>query len=540
MLLASAHKDSFARDHLPPTDQWPILQFDLPELRYPESVNCGRVLLDDALREGAGERPAIYWREEVVTYAQLAGRANRIARVLTEDFGVVPGNRVLLRGANTPVMFACWLAVVRVGAVAVTTMPLLRATELRRIIHKTRPSLALCAEELVGELLEARTENDNAQTILTYGGADSELERRARDKSTEFEPLGTSQDDVCLIAFTSGTTSEPKATVHFHRDVLAMCDTFSRHILRPGPDAIFAGTPPIGFTFGLGALLAFPLRARAAVALLDQNTPDALWQTTQRHRATHLFTSPTGYRATLARAPIEALRSVRVCVSAGEHLPKSVSDAWFDATGIRLIDGLGSTEMMHVFLSARPEETRPGAVGRPVPGFTVCLLDEAGRPIMGAGEGRLAVRGPTGCRYLSDSRQCVYVTDGWNITGDIFRRDDDGYYWFVARSDDMIVSAGYNISGSEVEDALLLHPAVKACAVIGWPSEERGWIVKAVIVVNPGVTTGPVLVEALQNHVKSVLAPYKYPRLIEFREQLPITATGKLQRSALRAECTSG
>ncbi|MDP3853661.1 AMP-binding protein [Phenylobacterium sp.] len=535
MLYPSGHKDTFARDHLPPEDSWPVIDLGLADLDYPRVLNCAAVLIDAALDEGFGDKPAILQGESVLTYSELAARTNRIARVLTEDLGVVPGGRVLLRGENSPVMFACWLAVIKAGAIAVTTMPMLRAAELKTIIHKAQASLALCGQDLCDEVFAAR-EPGGALTRVVSFGPGSELDTLAAEKPATFEPVPTSQDDVCLIAFTSGTTGEPKAAMHFHRDVLAMCDTFCRHILRPGSDAIFTGTPPIAFTFGLGALLVFPLRFRATAALPHQSNPDALWQAIARHRATHVFTSPTGYRAMLARAPDEALASVEACVSAGEHLPKSVSDAWFERTGVRLIDGIGATEMIHIFISATPETTRPGAVGKAVPGFQACLLDDQDLPVEGVGVGRLGVRGPTGCRYLSDARQAKYVVAGWNVTGDIFRRDEDGYYWYVARADDMIVSSGYNIAGPEIEAALMTHPSVNECAVVGWPDRERGQIVKAVIVVKPDIAADPALAKALQDHVKATLAPYKYPRLIEFRTALPKTTTGKIQRSALRAE----
>ena len=536
MLFPSGHKDTFARDHLPPEESWPVLDFELADLDYPQVLNCAEVLIDAALEEGFGDKIAIVQGDESLTYAALAAKTNRIARVLVEDLGVAPGARILLRGENSPAMFACWLAIIKVGAIAVTTMPLLRAAELQPVIRKAQTGLALCAQDLTAEV-EAAFEPGGALTrMVAFGGPDAELDRLALGKPSTFESVATSQDDVCLIAFTSGTTGEPKATMHFHRDVLAMCDTFCRHILKPGPDAIFIGTPPIAFTFGLGALLVFPLRFRGTIALPYQSNPDALWQAIERHRATHVFTAPTGYRAMLARAPSDALAGVEVCVSAGEHLPRAVSDAWFERTGVRLIDGIGATEMIHIFISAPPETARPGAVGKPVPGFKACLLGEDGLPIEGPGVGRLGVRGPTGCRYLADERQRSYVVDGWNLTGDIFRRDEDGYYWYVGRSDDMIVSSGYNIAGPEVEGALLTHPAVAECAVVGWPDADRGQVVKAVVVVRPDIEADPALAKALQDHVKATLAPYKYPRLVEFRAALPRTPTGKIQRSALRAD----
>jgi 2-aminobenzoate-CoA ligase len=533
----SLHRDNFARDNLPPEDEWPVFEFSLPQLQISDPFNCGQWLLDDALTEIAPEKPAIFHEGAVWSYAELAAQTNRLCRVLTQDLGVIPGNRVLLRGANSPLMFAAWLAVMKTGAIAVSTMPMLRARELGQIAEKADIALAICAAELVGEL-EAVRDASPLRRIICYGGAARELETAMAGKPDTFRAVPTSQDDVCLIAFTSGTTGQPKATMHFHRDVLAMCETFARHMVPADPTAILTGTPSIAFTFGLGGLLVFPLYFRAAIALPNGSTPGALLETILRHRATHIFTSPTAYKAMTARIGEFDLSSMKVCVSAGEVLSKTISDGWFKATGLRLIDGIGGTEMIHIFISATGTEIRPGATGRPVPGYTAQLFDQDFRPVEGTGTGRLGVRGPTGCRYLSDPRQRDYVVGGWNMTGDVYRRDEDGYYWFVARADDMIVSSGYNIAGPEVEAALALHPDVEECAVIGWPDPERGQIVKAVVVPKPGAVASPELAKALQEYIKQTLAPYKYPRAVEFRTALPKTATGKLQRSALRAKFT--
>jgi 2-aminobenzoate-CoA ligase len=534
MLRPSAHADSFARDNLPPIELWPILSFDLPALAYPDRLNCGKALLDDALAEVGPSGTALLYGDRVWTYGQLAAAVDRIAHVLVDDLGVVPGARVLLRGANTPELFAAWLAVMKAGAIAVTTIPMLRTGELRQVVVKARIAVALCQEDLL-EALAPLTLDTPLARIVTYGRPTAELEQMADGKPSSFAPVDTAQDDVCLIAFTSGTTGEPKATMHFHRDVMAMCDTFAAHMLQPTQGAIFSGTPPIAFTFGLGGLLVFPLYFRAAIALPEQPSPAGLAATVQRHRVTHLFTSPTGYRAMLSRRGEFDLSSLKVCVSAGEALGAPTSDAWLQATGLRLIDGIGATEMIHIFISAKGGDIRPGAVGKPLPGYVACILDEQDQPIEGTGTGRLGVRGPTGCRYLADERQANYVIAGWNVTGDIFRRDDDGYYWYVARADDMIVSSGYNIAGPEIELALSQHPDVAECAVIAWPDLERGQIVKAVVVPRPGAVAGPKLAKALQEHVKGLLAPFKYPRAVEFRESLPRTGTGKLQRHLLRA-----
>jgi 2-aminobenzoate-CoA ligase len=532
-LRPSLHRDTFARENLPPEDQWPVLEFSLPQLRIADPFNCGAWLLDDALTEVAPQKPAIFHGDTIWSYAELAAQTDRLCHVLTEDLGVVPGSRVLLRGGNSPLMFAAWLAVMKTGAIAVSTMPMLRARELQQIVEKANVALAICAEDLTGDLEVIRNVSP-LRRIISYGGAGRELESAMAGKSGTFSAAPTSQDDVCLIAFTSGTTGQPKATMHFHRDVLAMCETFARHMVPAAPDAIFTGTPSIAFTFGLGGLLVFPLYFRAAIALPQSATPTALAQAIERYRATHVFTSPTAYKAITAWKNEFDLSSMKICVSAGEALSKTISDSWFAATGLRLIDGIGGTEMIHIFISATGDEIRPGATGKPVPGYTAQLFDHNFNPVEDAGTGRLGVRGPTGCRYLNDPRQRDYVVGGWNMTGDVYRRDEDGYYWFVARSDDMIVSGGYNIAGPEVEAALMLHPAVEECAVIGWPDPERGQIVKAVVVAKPGTTIGPELAKTLQEHVKHTLAPYKYPRAVEFRDALPKTLTGKLLRGALR------
>ncbi len=530
----SAHRDTFARDNLPPKSEWPVFEYHLPRLLLPDPFNCGKWLLDDAMAAVAPDKPAIIHKGVVWSYADLSSATNRLCHVLTQDLGVVPGNRVLLRGGNSPMMFALWLAVMKTGAIAVSTMPMLRSRELEQIVDKAQIGLAICEEGLRDEL--AILENGPVlQRTVTYGGRGAELESLMAAKPADFDAVATSQDDVCLIAFTSGTTGEPKATLHFHRDVQAMCETFARHMVPADETAIFTGTPPIAFTFGLGALLVFPLYFRATIALPDASTPVALAETIQRHRATHVFTSPTAYKVIATRAREFDLSSLRVCVSAGEALSRAISDQWFALTGIRLIDGIGGTEMIHIFISATGDAIRPGATGKPVPGYRAVLFDAEGRMLEGPAVGRLGVRGPTGCRYLSDPRQRDYVFQGWNMTGDIYRRDEDGYYWYVARGDDMIVSSGYNIAGPEVEAALALHPDVEEVAVIGWPDAERGQIVKAVVVARSGATPGPDLAKLLQEHVKKTLAPYKYPRAVEFTATLPKTTTGKLQRSALRA-----
>jgi 2-aminobenzoate-CoA ligase len=529
----SLHSDAFAREGLPPQDQWPVFEFPLPSLQIPDPFNCGQWLLDEALAEVAADKPAILHDSGTWSYGELAAQTNRLCHVLTQDLGVVPGNRVLLRGPNSPLMLALWLAVMKTGAIAVSTMPMLRARELQQIAAKANIALAICTADLTAEL-EAVRETSPLRRIVSYGGPSRELENLMAGKPDHFRAVPTSQDDVCLIAFTSGTTGQPKATMHFHRDVLAMCETFARHMVPAGPDAIFTGTPSLAFTFGLGGLLVFPLYFRAAIALPSGPSPAALAEAIQRHRATHVFTSPTAYKAMTARIHEFDFSSLKLCVSAGESLSRAISDGWFAATGLRLIDGLGGTEMIHIFISATGADIRPGSTGRPVPGYTAELFDHDFRPVEGTGTGRLGIRGPTGCRYLSDPRQRDYVVNGWNMTGDIYHRDTDGYFWFVARADDMIVSSGYNIAGPEVEEALALHPDVEECAVVGWPDAERGQIVKAIVVPRPGAQPGIELAKALQEHVKQTLAPYKYPRAVEFRDALPKTPTGKLQRSALR------
>jgi 2-aminobenzoate-CoA ligase len=522
--------DTFAKDRLPPKEQWPRLHFDLAELQYPGRLNCATVLLDDAVAEGNGDRPAILTDAGPISYRALLERANRVANVLA-GAGVAPGNRVLLRGYNGPELYGAWLAVMKVGAIAVTTMPLLRAPELGAIIAKARPAFALSDHRIRGEL-DAVAAAGGVGTVIAWGNGD--LESRMAAASDRFANADTTSDDVCLLAFTSGTTGQPKACVHFHRDVLAMADVVARHLLGTSSGDVYAGSPPLGFTFGLGALLVFPLRFRAATVPIESPAPANLLAAVEKHRITCFFTAPFAYRALAAELAGRDLSSLKLCVSAGEFLPKAVSDLWFEKTGIRIIDGIGATEMIHIFISARGEDIRPGSTGKPLPGYRACVLDEEGRELPRGSTGRLAVTGPTGCRYLDDARQLDYVKNGWNVTGDIYRVDEDGYFWFIARADDMIVSAGYNIAGTEVEWALLAHPAVRECAVIAASDAGRGTVVKACIVLVPGRAGNAALVKELQDFVKQRIAPYKYPRVIEFLEALPRTATGKLQRKALR------
>ncbi|MEQ8344543.1 MAG: benzoate-CoA ligase family protein [Sneathiellaceae bacterium] len=536
-LKATAHVDSFARDHLPPTEQWPEIDLTgVPELgRYPEWLNCATELLDRQVA-AHGDRPAFRTETMVWTYRELQEKANRIAHVLVDELGVQPGNRVLLRAPNNPMYVACWFAVMKVGAIAVATMPLLRWRELTYMAEKARIRVALCDSRLAEEMEKTLERSDDLQQAL-YFNSDSPagLEARMAAKPADFATIRTAAEDVCLIAFTSGTTGQPKGCMHVHRDIMATCDTFNRYVLRPTAEDVFTGSPPIAFTFGLGAQVLFPMHVGASTLLVEQYTPQKTLEMIQKHRVTILFTAPTAYRGMLDIAGQYDLSSLSQCISAGETLPRPTWEAWHQATGLKIIDGLGSTEMLHIFIACAGDDIRPGATGRAIPGYRACIFDEAGNPVGPGTVGRLAVRGPTGCRYLDNpERQRGYVQQGWNFTGDSYLADADGYYWYQARTDDMIISAGYNISGPEVEAVLLLHEAVKDCAVIGAADEARGQIVKAFIVLRDGIAPSSALVRALQDFAKAEIAPYKYPRAIEFIDELPRTQTGKVQRYVLR------
>ena len=535
-MAATAHIDTFARDNLPPRSQWPEFRFELPELQYPERLNCVSELLDRWVERGQRDRPCLISHAETLTYAHVAERVNRIANVLTRDLRLVPGHRVLLRAPNTPMMVAAYLAVMKAGGIAVATMPLLRAKELAYPIAKAKIALALCDARLVDELEKAKAQAPDLRRIVTWGdGGPCSLEAlMAQPGYEEFAPCNTASDDVCLIGFTSGTTGEPKGTMHFHRDLLATCDSYGRHVLRANAADRFIGSPPIAFTFGLGGIVLFPLRVGAASILLEKAPPEELLAAIAKYRASICFTAPTAYRAMLPMLPGHDISRLRKCVSAGETLPKATFDAWHAATDIKLMDGIGATEMLHIFIGSPEEEIRPGATGKAVPGYEAKVIDDAGHEMPPGIVGRLAVRGPTGCRYLADTRQHVYVQEGWNVTGDSYLMDKDGYFWFQARSDDMIISSGYNIAGPEVEGALLAHPAVAECGVVGAPDEERGHIVKAYVVLRDGHAGDAAMTRHLQDHVKATIAPYKYPRAIEYVGELPKTQTGKLQRFALR------
>jgi len=538
---STAHTDTFAGDNLPPAEAWPDFDFGLPgggTIDYPERINCAVELLDRMVETGHGERPCIIFNGQTTTYRELLERANRIANLLVDDLGMEPGNRVLLRGPNNPDIVACWYAVVKAGGVVVTTMPLLRARELQYIIEKARISHCLCDHRFLDDLQTGieRVEGP-APVLVPYGGEDrAELFKRSAARSTVFDNIETFRDDVVLIAFTSGTTGQAKGCVHFHSDVLLICDGYAKHILDPQPDDVFSGTPPFAFTFGLGGIMLFPMRFGASAVLFERATPEMLLEAIQQHGITSLFTAPTMYRDLLDHAGTYDISSLRNCVSAGEHLPPSTFNAWKQATGIELLDGIGATEMLHIFISAsRQGGIRPGSTGKPVPGYEARIVDDDSNELPRGQIGRLAVRGLTGCRYLDDpERQAAYVQNGWNLTGDTYIQDEDGYFWYQARSDDMIISSGYNIAGPEVEDALLEHATVHECAVVGLPDERRGTAVSAFVVLRDPTLASDALVQELQDHVKAVIAPYKYPRRIEFIESLPRTETGKLQRYRLR------
>lgn len=527
--------DRFVVERLPPPEWQPEFLFELPELHYPERLNCADPLLDRWVAQGEGDRVALCAPGQTWTYRQLWGRANQVARVLVEDLGLQPGNRVLLRAPNNPTLAACWFGVVKAGGVVVTTMPLLRAKELTDILTKAQVTHVLCDARLQQELEAAVARCPWVREVRYFGSeAPGSLESLMAGKPEHFKNVATFSHDPALVAFTSGTTGQPKGCVHFHRDMLAVCDTFGRHVLRASPDDVFIGSPPLAFTYGLGGLVLFPMRIGACSVLLEQAGPEQLLQGIAEFGATVCFTAPTAYRGMAALVRREEVARLRKCVSAGEALPAATRQAWREATGLEMIDGIGSTEMLHIFISHREEEAKPGATGKPVPGYRACVLDPEGQPLPAGTVGRLAVKGPTGCRYLDDPRQKEYVRGGWNVTGDAYLVDEGGYFVYQARTDDLIVSAGYNIAPAEVEDALLTHPAVAECGVVGVPDPDRGQVVKAYVVLREGFVSGEELARQLQEHVKRTIAPYKYPRQVEFCTSLPRTETGKLQRYRLR------
>jgi 2-aminobenzoate-CoA ligase len=523
--------DSFVRDRLPPPELLPEFRFDLPELKYPERLNAAVELL----KGGASDALAVVNDHGRWTYVDLDDFSGRIARLLVGEEGLIPGNRVLLRGPNTMTMFAAWLGVLKAGGVVVATMPLLRPGEIATVIERAEISHAIVDSRFIGDFRQAVDQTHSVRHIIKYDGDYGHGELESRTASLQaLPPLETGRDDPCIIAFTSGTTGVPKGCVQFHRDVLSPCDTFARHLVGPKRGDVFLTSAPMAFTFGLGITPMFPLRFGAASATIEQASPPALLDSIVKHGVTHFGTAPTAYKAMLSHPALDnALKTLRYCISAGEHLPEATWRAWKERTGIPITDGIGSTEMMHIFVSAAGADVRPGSTGKAVPGYEATVLDADGNPL-DEGVGRLAIKGPTGCRYLDDPRQRDYVVNGWNVTGDTYRRDADGYYWYLARSDDMIVSSGYNIGAPEVENALLSHPAVAECAVIGVPCEERGQKVKAFVVLTMDAEGSDALVAELQAHAKAQIAPYKYPREIEFVEALPKTATGKLRRSELR------
>lgn len=538
MLGPTGHVDTFARDNLPPLDQWPELL--LEGFDYPEYLNAAVELTDRMVEKGFGDHTALIGNGRRRTYKELSDWTNRIARALTEDYGLKPGNRVLIRSANNPAMVACWLAATKAGAVVVNTMPMLRAGELAKTIDKAEISMALCDTRLMDELVAVAKESRFLTQVIGFDGTanhDAELDRAALNKPVRYEAVRTGRDDVALLGFTSGSTGIAKATMHFHRDLLIIADAYAKEVLAVTPDDVFVGSPPLAFTFGLGGLAIFPLRFGAAATLLEHATPPKMMEIIETYRATICFTAPTAYRAMLAAMGEGAvdLSSLRIAVSAGETLPGPVFDEWTQKTGIPILDGIGATEMLHIFISNRLGDAKPTCTGKPLTGYRAKVVDEAMNEVPLGTIGRLAVQGPIGCRYMADDRQKEYVRDGWNLTGDSFFEDEDGYFHFAARSDDMIVSAGYNIAGPEVEAALLKHEAVLECAVIGVADEARGHIVEAHVVLTDHGQACDALAKLLQEHVKAIIAPYKYPRSIVFTQALPKTESGKIQRFRLKS-----
>jgi 2-aminobenzoate-CoA ligase len=539
----SAHTDTFTRDKLPPVESWPDFLLDRPEFQYPDHINAAVELTDRMVEKGFGDNTALIGNGRRRTYKELSDWSNRIAHALVVDYGVKPGNRVLIRSANNPAMVACWLGATKAGAVVVNTMPMLRAGELAKIVDKAEISLALCDTRLMDELVACAKSSRFLTKVIGFDGTanhDAELDRMALSKPVRFEAVKTGRDDVALLGFTSGTTGEPKATMHFHRDILIIADGYAREVLGVTPDDVFVGSPPLAFTFGLGGLAVFPLRFGAAAALLENASPPEMIKIIETYKATVCFTAPTAYRVMLnAMAEGADLSSLRAAVSAGETLPAPIYQAWMEKTGKPMLDGIGATEMLHIFVTNRFGDSHPATTGRPVGGYEAKIIDAQGNEAPRGTVGRLAVRGPTGCRYLADTRQAKYVEAGWNVTGDAFSQDEQGYFHFAARNDDMIISAGYNIAGPEVEAALLRHEFVAECAVIGAEDDDRGQIVEAHVVLAPGVSPGDAVTLALQNHVKAVIAPYKYPRRVIYTDALPKTQTGKIQRFQLRKSPTA-
>ena len=542
-MTTSAQTDRFVHDRLPPADQLPTLQFDRPELQFPEKLNLVEVLFNQAQKAGYADRPFLRSPHITFTYRETHERVNRIANLLTQDYGLLPGNRVLLRGGNSIGMALAWLAVVKAGLIAVATMPLLRAKELGEIIDKAQPALALCDAKLKDELLAAQREHPTLQRVVMFNAANDpqDLGALCAPKSADFTACSTAATDIALMAFTSGTTGQPKAAVHTHRDVLAACEAWPRHVLKATPDDIIMGSPPLAFTFGLGGMLIFPMWAGASIYFPNiAYTPEAMAGLMFEERATICYTAPTFYRqmAPFMKQLISTKGAppLRICVSAGEALPDATRQLWKDATGIEMLDGIGATEMFHIFISSAGAEVRRGAIGKVVPGYTAKVVNDEGVELPRGTVGKLAVIGPTGCKYLSDARQTSYVKNGWNHPGDAFMQDADGYYFYQARTDDMIITAGYNVGAPEVEDALLKHPAVLECAVIGQKDEERGMVVRAFVVLKPDTLANDAMVKTLQDHVKAAIAPYKYPRIVDFVDKLPRTETGKLQRFKLKQE----
>ncbi|WP_404420679.1 AMP-binding protein [Thalassospira australica] len=541
VLGPTAHSDTFARDNLPPVESWPV--FNLEKFQYPEYLNAGVELTDRLVEQGFGDNTALIGNGRQRTYKELSDWTNRIAHALVEDYGVKPGNRVLIRSANNPAMVACWLAATKAGAVVVNTMPMLRSGELAKIVDKAEIEFALCDTRLMDELVACAKDSRFLKKVIGFDGTanhDAELDRIALTKSVKYEAVKTGRDDVALLGFTSGTTGEPKATMHFHRDLLIIADGYAKEVLNVTPDDVFVGSPPLAFTFGLGGLAVFPLRFGATATLLEKASPPNMIEIIETYKATVCFTAPTAYRAMLSAMEDGAdLSSLRAAVSAGETLPAPVYKAWMEKTGKPMLDGIGATEMLHIFISNRFGDSHPACTGRPVTGYEAKIVDDEMNELPVGTIGKLAVRGPTGCRYLADDRQRGYVRDGWNLTGDAFFVDDDGYFHFAARNDDMIVSAGYNIAGPEVEAALLSHPDVAECAVVAAADEERGYIVQAHVVLTPNANPSPEMAKLLQDHVKATIAPYKYPRSIVFIDALPKTATGKIQRFRLKQEMSA-
>ena len=542
-------------EYLPPEEMRPEKVYSIPEVQdYPARLNPARELLDRNVEEGRGGKPALLFQDRVITYGALAEQANRLGNVLASH-GVEEEDRVVILSPNQPLSLVANFAALKLGAVPVPASPLLSPPEVSWVINNSEARALLVHTAMLPLVEKARPEFSSEPVVLGLAPPSDELSKADVESvlplmekaDAALEAVLREKDRVGILLYTSGTTGKPKGVVHLVEEILAVADTFGHYGWKLRDDDVVFSPAPLAFAAGYGAMAIIPFRFGAAVSIMPRFEPEAAFETVQQHHATVLTILPTSYRKMLQVEGAEKrfdLSSVRMCTGGGEALTAETYGQWLDRFGLEIFEGFGTTEMFYVFVSvAVTEKAKPGSIGTPVPGYEVKVVSEEGNEV-GPGEiGRMVAKGPTGTLYwrpqeengrLMESQRHAVVGKGWNVVGDYLYGDEDGYFWFVSREDDLIKSSGYRIGPEEIEMVILKHPAVADAGVIGVPDPVRGQNTKAFVVLTEGYAPSGELKQEIIDFCRNDIAVYKLPREVEFVETLPRTVTGKLLRRVLR------